>query len=244
MHAKSSLSAVLGIAALLIPAVSACGPLPRDAGSGSGSGSGEYPITTLGPEGSDPDTTGYSVSHVAFNVRNLTRSLEFYTSVFGLRHMYTVQMTKSYSVTYMAHSSGGKNGTGYQTTEELIRHQHNSQGLVELLYFDVPDNDIPSSSDTPTTLMHIGINVPDIEATQARLEKLGVAIYKKIGEPFPTEGPLMNASAIDPSKLDPEEYQALQAFLAELNKNVIFAADPDGNVLEIMPFVGAAVVPI
>jgi lactoylglutathione lyase len=201
------------------------------------------PIMVMGPEGSDPATTGYNLNHVSLNVRDLTRSLKFYTEVFGMRQMFTVNLTDHYSITYLAHSSGGKNGTGYQTTPELIRNQHNSQGLLALLYLDVPDNTIPSSTEMSNTLMQVGFVVPDIHIAQDRLEELGVTFYKKISEPFPRDGPLHSAGAFDPTKISPEEFETLIAVMTTLNENTIFAADPDGNVLEILGQETAAVVP-
>jgi lactoylglutathione lyase len=241
MRSMHKVAAIFGLAAHLFAPVFACDMSMADISDNSTSSS---PQMVIGPEGSDPDTTGYNINHFALNVRNLTRSLEFYTQVFGMRHMFTLAMSEHYSITYMAHSSGGKNGTGYQTTQELIRNQHNSQGLLELLHLNVPGNDVPSSTETPNTFFHVGMIVPDIEATQARLERFGVPIYKKIGERFPAEGPLNKAAALDPAALDPKEYEGLLEFITQLNSRVVFAPDPDGNVLEIMGREGSAVVEI
>lgn len=47
----------------------------------------------------DPATTGYFFNHFAINVRNLTSMMDFYTNVFGMRHLFTLRMTEHYSLT-------------------------------------------------------------------------------------------------------------------------------------------------
>lgn len=195
-----------------------------------------FPRLVLGPEGSDPATIGYQLNHAILNVRNLTRSLDFYNHIFGMRHMYTVQITEHFYTAYMGHSSGGRNGTGHQTTDELIRNQANSQGLLELLYVDIEDNfDISPSTDVSNTFSHLGFIVPDINEAQLRLELSNVSIYKRVGEPFPADGPVINAGVLNRSRFSQEEFDSIIVGMTESTKGYILAADPDGNMLEIVP---------
>ncbi|KAI8624681.1 Glyoxalase/Bleomycin resistance protein/Dihydroxybiphenyl dioxygenase [Xylariaceae sp. FL1651] len=209
---------------------------PREAGNTTR----DYSKTVVGPEVPDPDTTAYNLNHFALNVKNATRSIDFYTQAFGMRLMLTVQATEHFPLSYLAYSTGEKNGTGYQTTDELIRNQHNSQGLMELINYNNPNNDLPASTAATNTFSHVGLIVPDIDATQGRLEKYGVMFYKKVGGSFEGEGPLANAFGLNASEISQAELGALLGLFNVLTENAIFVADPDGNVLEILPQDGAS----
>ncbi|KAI1371204.1 hypothetical protein F4677DRAFT_317159 [Hypoxylon crocopeplum] len=243
MVSCSSFLAAPLVAAQLFSAAWACAP-PNQHDQNSTT---TYPQVTLGPEGSDPATTGYFMNHFSFNVRNLTTIADFYIQVFGFRKLFTMRVSPHYSITYLGHSNGGKNGTGYQTTEELIRDQHNNEGLLELLFLDTPNTreNVTSSTERTNTFSHAGIIVPDIMAAQARLREFGVTIFKGVGETMPSGSPLNIAGGFTDagiSQLDSGEYESILGYFTELNKNVIFAADPEGNFLEVMPQEGAPVV--
>ena len=219
----------------LIPAALSCAPPPQKEASNTTS---TYPFVKLGSDDpSDPATIGYYINHFSLNTNNLTRSMDFYTRIFGLRHMFTYYLTEHLSVTYLGHSQGGRNGSAYQTTEELIRNQQNSGGLIELVYFNMTSiggKPIPGPDKRTSTFSHVGIVVPDPVATQARLEEFGVTIYKKLGAPMPTDGPIGSPFSLgDATNLSPEAFKAIQEQMGLLNRMAIFAADPDGNMLEI-----------
>lgn len=219
------------LAALVaIPTALSC--VPR-----STNGSMEVPETVPGPnEPSDPETVGYFINHFSLNVNNLTRSIEFYRDIFGMRHMFTHYLSPHITVTYMTHSQGGRNGTGYQTTDEMLRYKNNNGGHLEFIHLNITGEDIPGSPKQTSTLNHVGIIVPDVEATQERLEDYGVTIYKKVGEPMPSEGPLSRPATLgDATNLSDEEFAYFQEAMSQLNQLNIFAEDPDGNLLEILP---------
>ncbi|KAM0286471.1 hypothetical protein ACHAQH_000897 [Verticillium albo-atrum] len=136
-------------------------------------------------------------------------------------------------------SHGGRNGTGYQTTKELNRQKNNIEGLLELIHVDVPVHDLSASSITPNTFAHIGMVVPDIEATQARLDAYpGINILKRSGAELQREGGIANATSLGPEAVaqpDQEEVDLILSVLRPLNKPLIFVADPDGNLIEIQP---------
>lgn len=214
--------------------VSACawasivlGCVPRD----------DSPDMVLGPDTpSHPETIGQFINHFALNVNNLTQSLEFYRDIFGMRHLFTYNLTPHISFTYLSHSQGGRNGSAYQTTEEMLRYKNNNGGHLELFHLNTTKEDIPGPDQKVSTLGHVGIVVPDMEVAQARMEAYGVKIYKKIGEPMPTDGPLADKNSIgDTSGLSDDEWELFQATMSEFQMSTIFAADPDGNLLEVLP---------
>jgi lactoylglutathione lyase len=188
----------------------------------------------------DSSTTGYFINHFSLNTNNLTRSIDFYTRIFGLRHMFTYHLTRHMSVTYLGHSQGGRNGSGYQTIAELVRDKQNSAGLIEFVYFNttsIGGEPIPGPDKRTSTFSHVGVIVPDPAATQKRLEEYGVTIYKKLAEPMPKDGPLGSPFGLgDATYLSPEAFEEIQEQMTLLNQLNIFAADPDSNMLEIQPF--------
>ena len=71
------------------------------------------PGMTIGTDGpADIATAGIWTNHIGLNVRNLTASMEFYGHILGMRHIFTIQYTESYSLTYMGFSqvSGRRRG--------------------------------------------------------------------------------------------------------------------------------------
>lgn len=122
----------------------------------------------------------------------------------------------------------------------MLRNKQNSAGLIELVYFNrtsIGGDPIPGPDQRTSTFNHVGIITPDQEATQARLEEYGVTIYKKLGEPMPNDGPLGSRFALgDATGLSDQAWKDIQNEMTQLNQLNIFAADPDGNLLEILPF--------
>jgi lactoylglutathione lyase len=86
---------------------------------------------------SDPATVSYFVNHVGINVANSTRTSEWYSQVIGMRHVFTVDLEGGFSIMYMAHSQGGRNGTGSQTGAEMQRDKNNMAGMIEFQSYTV-----------------------------------------------------------------------------------------------------------
>lgn len=193
----------------------------------------------LGPDvRSDPATAGYFSNHISLNVRNLTASLEFYSNVLGLREIFTYRATEHMSVAYMGHSQGGRNGSAFQTSDEMNRLKNNALGLLEMLHLDIPDQDhlIPSA-ERSGTVGHIGFIVPDVEAAEAHIKTIpGIQILKAVGEPTPSRGPIARANGLPPrawAQVSEEERAQIEMVLSAVNTKFIYVADPDGNILEI-----------
>ncbi len=246
MLLKASLAPALLIAGHFFTQTLACGPLPHQVDGASEGGNVTYPYSDPGDDiASDPATTGYFINHLCINVRNATESINWYTKAFGLRLMFTMHVSEHFSITYMGHSHGGRNGTGYQTSEELNRQKNNIEGLVEFLHLDVPSWDLPAGLVVPNTFSHIGMVVPDIGATQARLEAMGANIYKGYNEPFVLDGPFADAAGLSKASLEEvsqEERDQILQILTPVNAPLIFVADPDGNIIEVQPQVGSELV--
>ncbi|RGP79049.1 hypothetical protein FLONG3_2955 [Fusarium longipes] len=237
------LSALLFGAQLIstVTSHSILGMLPRE---------GEFPYPIVGSdEPADFATQGTFLNHMAINTRNLTASIQFYTELLGFRKLFTLQITKSYSITYLAHAHGGKNGTGYQTALEMNREKNNAQGLIEICFVDVPVKNIDSGAQHPNTFGHIGIVVPDIQAFQERLDTMPhISVLKRSGEPFVeldssiVVGPAVGLLPKAVEQLDQEEREAIVQNFGQSVEALIFVADPDGNFIEVQGQEGFAIV--
>ena len=136
----------------------ACTLHPRQA-SPSNNSTIAYPWAQPGDDRpSSPATTGYFINHLCINVRNVTKSIDWYNRAFGLRLLFTVQVSEHFSISYMGHAHGGRNGTGFQTSTEMNREKNNREGLLELLNLDFPGWDLPSGSKVPNTFSRDVLN--------------------------------------------------------------------------------------
>jgi len=183
----------------------------------------------------DPATTGYFLNHFSLNVQNLTHSTAWYNQVLGLRLIFIFRATEKFSIAYMAHSHGGRNGTGYQTVREINRQKNNMEGLLELVHYSDPTEPLVPSTVHANTFGHFGVIVPDIPAAQARFEKLGVNFIKKAGEAAKLEGPIAESYGLGGVyERDPKEAEELyQAVLAPGLMDFALVTDPDGNLIEV-----------
>lgn len=157
----------------------------------------KYTEGTDGP--ADPATRGYFVNHVGLIVSNLTASREWYSTVLGMRHIFTMDLSDQYSIMYMGHAQGGRNGTGFQTGAELARDKNNLGGLVEFIQYKVnvfglwrwtgmltfspwQKSSRKYAPGPSNTLSHMGLIVDDLLAAQARFDSLNVEVVKRAGD--------------------------------------------------------------
>ncbi|KAK7179458.1 lactoylglutathione lyase [Paraphaeosphaeria sporulosa] len=203
----------------------------------------------------DPATISYFVNHVGINVANLTRTSEWYSRIIGMRHIFTIDLEGGFSIMYMAHNQGGRNGTGFQTGAEMQRDKNNMAGMIEFQSYTGSGNSNSTGSETQrpqrprAILSHFGLIVPNVEAAQARFESLGVRIIKRAGEidlTGQTEESRLLGAAWGFADLSNEETQK-DAMKAAPGLEVIgfrtflIIADPDGNMLEVQQQSGAAI---
>lgn len=221
---------LLGLAVAIQWATACAGSCPNNS-SNPGN------IITVGTDClAPPETLGYFISHFGLLTTDLPRLQHFYGNILGMRLMFHVQLTPEYSVTYLAHSQGGRNGTGFQTGQEMTRDKNNMAGILEIVQFNVSDDKLLSSTKRTSTFGHVGLIVPDIVKTQEYLVSKGVEVLKPYGDPIETfTGPVNNAFGIG-------EYagvhQAAKQRLMDAQGIIgipmlLMVADPDGNLVEI-----------
>jgi lactoylglutathione lyase len=96
--------------------------------------------STLFSVGTDPPqppaTLGYMLNHFALVISDVERTVHFYRDVHGLRTVLNYDMPE-FTFIYLGYPDGGKNGTGYQTGQEMQNEQKNREGLIEFLHYNV-----------------------------------------------------------------------------------------------------------
>ncbi|KAK2741535.1 hypothetical protein FQN55_008290 [Onygenales sp. PD_40] len=243
MHFINPIS--LSLSLLLLPLVHACTPsIPPS--SPTGGPAPPFPTIIPGSDApADSATTGFVLNHFSLNVNNLTASIDFYTRVFGMRLIFTFRATEKMSISYLAHSHGGKNGTAYQTTAELNRNKNNMEGLIELLHYDYEDpkgdDKHPATTELDNTFSHVGIVVPDSKVVEGRLEEFGVPVLKGVGGEVTERAKEVVARAYGLGKLWKEKREEAEELVKLLLGAVpgvdefVYATDPDGNLIEVQP---------
>ena len=189
----------------------------------------------LGNDGpADPATIGYTINHFGLLVNNITASMHFYGEVLGMRHVFTYHASSAYAIAYLGHSQGGKNGTGYQSGAELYAQKTNTAGLLELMYLKDVNDAFPRftpSTEVVNTFSHVGLVVPDVKATEARMIERGVRILKKSGADIVAGSDMTLAFGILDGSVD---IAATKAGIEAIGfKDFLIIADPDGNMIEI-----------
>lgn len=243
MYFKFSLVSAMLMTSCCLTQTLACGLPVRRAAASNGS-QVEYPWAIPGDDvPSDPATRGYFINHLCINARNATESINWYKKAFGLRLMFTLQVSKHFSISYMGHSHGGRNGTGYQTSDEMVLQKNNIEGLLEIISLDYPGWDLPAGIKMANTFSHIGMVVPNITDTQLRLEAIGANIFKASGEPFTINGPFADATGFTQAgdAISQEEIDVIMKTLVPINTPLLFVADPDGNIIEVQNQEGSEV---
>jgi lactoylglutathione lyase len=213
----------------------ACGPLPHHLEAREGDAV-QFPISKPGDDApSDPATKGYFINHICINARNATESIDWYKKAFGLRLMFTLQVSEHFSISYMGHSHGGRNGTGYEASDEMVLEKNNREGMLEILNLDYPSWNLPAGIKVPNTFSHIGMVVPNIMDTQSRMQSMGATIIKAVGAPFTIDGPFADSTgfALAGDEISQEEKDLILKTLIPFNAPFLFVADPDGNLIEI-----------
>lgn len=185
----------------------------------------------IGNDGqADPATLGYTVNHFSLLVKDMVATKHFYGDVLGMREIFTFHASDAYQIMHMGHSHGGENGSAFQSGEELFAQKANIQGLIEFLSLKDGDDLVPSTKST-NTFSHVGLVVPDVRATQARMEEFGVRILKAVGEDIEPSSDAARAYGLGANL---QEARAAAAGIERIGfANFLLVTDPDGNLVEI-----------
>jgi lactoylglutathione lyase len=184
---------------------------------------------------------GFFLNHLSLIVSNLTASKEFYGAVLGMRHVFTAQLSPHYSVTYMGHAQGGRNGTGFQTGGELLRNKNNAAGLLEFMFLDGAADQAERLASTrrANTFSHLGLIVPSLENVQEWFDSHGVNVTKRIRETASENERVRNALGIGEAALTNQTEKALLEQGQEMVgfPQLLIVKDPDGNMIEVQQLV-------
>jgi lactoylglutathione lyase len=155
--------------------------------------------------------------------------------------MFTIQLSPHYSVTYMGHAQGGRNGTGFQTGEELLRNKNNAAGLLEFQYLDdaADQEERLASTRRANTFSHLGLIVPSLEKAQEWFDSHGVNVTKRIGETADDKDGVRNALGIGEEALTNRTEEALLSQGQQMVgfPKLVVIEDPDGNMIEVQQLV-------
>jgi len=238
MQLKSSLLLCLSLATHLIPTAQACGGLSQRSEDGA------YNPMVFGKDcAPKPFAAGYKFNHLALIVNNLTASIDFYTKGIGMTVLFTFKPLEKLPIyiVYMGHNEGLKNSTTpFGSCEEFALKKNSVSGLVELVYYgDSTYRPIPTTA-LSNTFSHLGLVVPDVKATQDRLEAMNARILKRVGEWDSNnvdEGlnNIYGLGRLAAHFTKAEQKEIWDAFRPAGGERFLFVEDPDGNVLEVEP---------
>lgn len=201
--------------------VQACDHSRRDGG-------GAFQIGNDGP--ADPATLGYTLNHFSLLVNDMVATKQFYGEVLGMREIFTFHASSDYEIMYMGYSHGGKNGTGYQTGEELYAEKTNIEGLIEFLSLKNGPK-LVSSTKSANTFSHVGLVVPDVQQTEARMKQFGVKVLKAVGEEIAPDSEAATAYGFGANL---QEARAAGAGIEAIGfAKFLLVTDPDGNLVEV-----------
>lgn len=111
MHFPTLLTAATAtLLAASLPSIQGCAVHGNSTGE-------QFHLGNNGP--ADPEVLGYGINHFALNVHDLDAAMRFYGHILGMRHIFTYEVSPLLELVYLGYSTGGKNGTGFQTGAEL-----------------------------------------------------------------------------------------------------------------------------
>lgn len=120
--------------------------------------------------------TGTRFWHVCVVVRDMERMHDFYTRVLGLSQTTDLNLADPGSVTLDPHMSalpGLDRLTGIKSTHVTVRHYSvpGMENFLELLHFpEHPAQQVERALNKPLGWNHLGLEVPDLGATLARIK--------------------------------------------------------------------------
>lgn len=151
-----------------------------------------------------------------------------------------------FEVVYLGFPSGGRNGSGYQTPQEMFREKNNMQGLLEFVWIAPDATDPPrekpvASTAKSNTISHLGLIVPDMTVARKRIMNAGVKVLADVGSSGAERlnHPILEAYGFGlipplPNYADLRR-EAIKALVASGGNTFLIIEDPDGNMVEVQP---------
>ncbi|MBA1249022.1 MULTISPECIES: lactoylglutathione lyase [Pseudomonas] len=159
----------------------------------------------------DAATAEYVYNHTMIRVKDIEKTLDFYTRVLGFTMLEKKDFPAGKFSLYFLALIADKSQIPTDP-EERHRWRKSLSGLLELTHNhgteDDPDFTYHSGNSDPRGFGHLCVAVPDIHAACARFEELGVTFQKRL-----TDGSM---------------------------KDIAFIKDPDGYWVEIIQFTPVA----
>ena len=132
-----------------------------------------------------PETEGFVFNHVMLRVKDITKSLDFYTRILGFRLVdHRDHPDDRFSLSFLAMLPAD-----CDPPDEPGRRRDwlaNLSGVLELTYnygTDTEDGQVYHNGNSdPRGFGHLCVAVPDIQAACARFEQLGVPFQKRLAD--------------------------------------------------------------
>ncbi|KAH7086238.1 glyoxalase family protein [Paraphoma chrysanthemicola] len=158
---------------------------------------------------------GFRLTHVGLRVADLDRSIAFYSGVFGMSELYRMPLD-TVTVVFLAYADSAAPDTPLFARE----------GVLELV---CPKDQTKAAADCDTSFVKLAFGTPDLAKTVEHLNAHDVKIVKHSGTAHGSEVPArFLGCALPDSGLHRELWDAMV--------NVPFVEDPDGYLIEIIPY--------
>lgn len=136
-------------------------------------------------------TTGYKLNHFMLRIRDPSRSLHFYTTLLGMRTVFTMN-AGPFTLYYLGYPPTPSDRADLPAWAARTSEFHTltqTPGLLELYHVhgsekSVEDGGVEiSNGNTPPHLGfgHLGVTVPDVAGAVERLRSHGVRVVKEVG---------------------------------------------------------------
>ena len=137
---------------------------------------GQYALaTTLTATASD---TAPRLNHSMLRIASPTRSLAFYTQLFGMSQTFSFN-TGPFTIYYLAYPS-----VGDAVPADIHATSGLRSGLLELIHVHGPENEHIASGNEPSAFGfgHLGFTVPDVGTLLEKAKEMGFEVLKEPGD--------------------------------------------------------------
>ncbi|KAH7207851.1 Glyoxalase/Bleomycin resistance protein/Dihydroxybiphenyl dioxygenase [Fusarium redolens] len=160
-------------------------------------------------------TRGFRFTHTGLRVTDIDRSVEFYSGVFGMKELGRM-LLDTVTIVFM----------GYSDSVASEAPLFGREGVLEL-NADKISSTLPNNHDS--RIIKLAFGVPDMESAMEHIRKQGVRILKETGDSRGFEVISTFLGCETPDK-------GFDKSLWEAAVPVPFIEDPDGYLIEIIPY--------